>query len=78
MRSINTLPAGIRLDAWPIQPAPPPPQDPPIVVGLKEELRKSMPELAVQLETLAVLRQIRDLAGRVAGPQPAKIITHQT
>jgi hypothetical protein len=43
------------------------------VVRLKEELRRCMPQLVAQLESLALLRQVRDLAGRLAGPQPVKL-----
>jgi hypothetical protein len=65
------------LDAWPVPQVPSPPQDPPEVASLKEELQRSMPRLAAQLEVLAVLRQIRELAGRLAGPQPAQLITQK-
>jgi hypothetical protein len=78
MRSINVLPPGVRLDAWPSVAAPPIPQDPPEVVRLKEELRRTMPELARQLDSLAILQQIRDLAGRLAGPQPAQLTTRRS
>jgi hypothetical protein len=77
-RAIGTVPAGVRLDAWPGTPPPEAPQDSPEVAQLREELRKSMPQMVGVLETLSKLQQMRDLAGRVAGPQPAKMKLHRS
>jgi hypothetical protein len=78
MRTISTLPPGVRLDAWPNGAASQTPQDAPEVAQLREELRKAMPEFAGVLEMLAKLRPIRDLAGRLAAPQPGKLITQKS
>ncbi len=78
MGTIGILPAGVRLDEWPGVTLPEAPQDDPEVAGLREELRRSMPYLASQLEILAKVRQLRDLAGRVAGPAPPKLTTRKS
>jgi hypothetical protein len=75
---IGTVPAGVRLDAWTDTPPPETPQDSPEVARLRDELRKSMPQMADVLETLSKLQQMRDLAGRVAGPRPAKTKLHRS
>jgi succinate dehydrogenase/fumarate reductase flavoprotein subunit len=77
-RLIGTVPAGVRLDAWPDTSPPEAPQDSPEVAQLREELRKSMPQMVGILETLDRLQQMRDLAGRLAGPQPAKMKLHRS
>jgi hypothetical protein len=75
---ISALPAGIRLDdAWPRESAPEP-CDAPEVAQLRDELRKSMPEMAGMLETLATYRPIQELVGRLAAPQAAKLVTHRS
>lgn len=71
MRTVGTLPPGVRLDTWPV--APSSPQDSPDVAQLREELRKSMPQFASVLEMFEKLRPLRDLAGRLAAAQPAKV-----
>ncbi len=73
MITVGTLPPGVRLDAWPAAPSSQAPQDSPEVAQLREELRKSMPEFAGVLEILDKLRPLRDLAGRLAAAQPAKV-----
>lgn len=78
MRTFDTVPAGIRLDAWPDAPPRETPQDSPQVAQLREELRKSMPQIASVLEMLGKLRPMRDLAVRIAGPQPAKMKMHRS
>jgi hypothetical protein len=75
---IGTMPAGVRLDAWPDALPPEAPQDSPEVAQLREELRKSMPQMVGVLETLSKLQQMRDLAGRLAGPQPVKMKLHRS
>ncbi len=77
-KMIGTAPAGVRLDIWPDAPPPEAPQDSPEIARLREELRKSMPQMAGVLETLSKLQQLRDLAGRLAGPQPAKMNLHRS
>lgn len=78
MRMVGTVPAGVRLDVWPDAPSPEAPQDAPEVARLREELRKSMPQMVGVLDMLEKLRPIRDLAGRLAGPQPAKMKLHRS
>jgi hypothetical protein len=73
MNPFTTLPAGVRLDDWPAAAEDQSPQDSPEVAQLREELRKSLPRLAEVLEMLDRLRPMRDLAGRLAAPQPAKL-----
>jgi hypothetical protein len=76
MKPFGILPPGVRLDAWVIEKASQPAEDAPEVARLREELRKSMPELTCVLEMLAKLRPAQDLAARLAGPPPAQLI-HQ-
>lgn len=78
MKTLVTVPAGVRLDAWPETPPSAAERDTPEVAQLREEFRKSMPQVASVLETLSKLQHMRDLAGRVAGPQPATIIQHRS
>jgi D-serine deaminase-like pyridoxal phosphate-dependent protein len=78
MKTITLLPAGVRLDGWPEVTTPQPPQDAPEVAQLREELRKSMPHLSCVLDMLAQLRPLRDLAGRLAAPQPVKVKTQKS
>jgi hypothetical protein len=78
METSGTLPAGVRLDTWPDTTAPKAPQDTPEVAQLREELRKSMPEFVGVLDLLAKLRPMQELAGRLAAPQPAKLIIHKS
>jgi len=76
MSLLNTLPAGIRLDDdWPSSSAIKPPADAPEIAELRLEFRKSLPQVADMLETMAKLRSIQELAGRLAGPQPARLVT---
>jgi len=75
---IGTLPAGVRLDAWPEVPTSEATQDSPEVAQLRDELRKSMPQVMGVLEILGKLQYMRDLAGRVSGPQPAKMRLHRS
>lgn len=75
MNSYNKLPAGVRLDLWPNSFPAQPPDDGPEVTQLREELRKSMPQLAEMLEILKKLRPIQELAARLAGPPQAEVIT---
>jgi hypothetical protein len=73
------LPAGIRLDdVWPSSPTSQPPVDEPEIAQLRQELRKAMPQVAEMLETMAKLRPIQELMGRLASPQPAEVITHKS
>ncbi len=78
MNTFSTLPAGMRLDAWLEVSTAQAPQDTPEVAQLRDALRKSMPQFADVLELLAKLRPIRDLAGRMAAPQPAQLITRKS
>lgn len=78
MKTFTTLPAGVRLDTWPDTTIPEPPQDTPEVAQLREELRKAMPQLAGVLDMLAKLRPLRDLAGTLAAPHPAKVDTRRS
>lgn len=78
MRRCGTLPAGVRLDDWPAAPVLEALEDTPEITSLREELRKSMPYLARQLEILDKVRQFRDLAGRVVAPPPAKLTTRKS
>lgn len=73
MNTFNTLPAGVRLDVWLEATSPLPAQDTPEVAQLRDELRRSMPEFVRVLEILAKMRPIRDLAGRLAAPQPVQL-----
>jgi hypothetical protein len=75
MKSVTVLPAGIRLDAWPQTSTPEPLPDAPEVAALREELRKSMPQVAAMLEMLAKLRPIHELTGRLGAPHPAQLVT---
>jgi hypothetical protein len=70
------MPAGVRLDAWPRPPEAL--QDSPEVAQLREELRKSVPQVVIVLDMLAKLGPARDLAGQLAGPQPAKLKMHRS
>jgi hypothetical protein len=78
MTPFDTLPAGVRLDAWPHNPVPEPPQDTPEIARLRELLRHSMPEFVGVLDLLASLRPVQDLAGRLAAGQPAKLTTQRS
>jgi hypothetical protein len=78
MNTFGTLPAGVRLDAWPDESPSQAPEDAPEIAQLREELRKSMPQVAEMLEMLTKLRPIRDLKGRLAAPQPAGLITKRS
>ncbi|HTU18909.1 MAG TPA: hypothetical protein VMG10_12690 [Gemmataceae bacterium] len=74
MNSFITLPAGIRLDPWPEETPSPILEDPPEIAQLREEMHKSMPEVATMLDTLNELRPIQDLAARFAGPEAVQTI----
>lgn len=78
MNNFSTLPAGVRLDSWPDMSTCQAPQDAPEVAQLREELRKAMPEFTDVLDTLAKLRHIQDLAGRLAGPAPVRVIVQKS
>ena len=67
MKLIGTIPAGIRLDAWPTTLPSKAPEDSPEVAEIRQELRKSMPQVVAVLDVLAKLQTVRDLAGRLAG-----------
>ncbi len=56
MAMFGNMPAGVRLDPWPVAANPVATQDSPEVAHLREELRKSVPQMVVVLETLAKLR----------------------
>ena len=79
MNSSTFLPAGIRLDAWPVsatcQPAL---VESSVVTELRETLRISHPEIAAMLETLSKLRPIQDLVSRLAGPVPVQLTLQRT
>lgn len=78
MRTLVTVPAGVRLDVWPEPPPSAADKDTPEVAKLREELRKSMPQIANVLDILSKLRSVRDLSGRLAGPQPASMQTYRS
>jgi hypothetical protein len=78
MNPIVILPAGIRLDAWPTMQPAKAPEDSPEVAELRRELRKAMPEMTAIFDMFSKLQPLRDLAGRLAGPQPAQTKIHRT
>ena len=78
MKPIEFLPAGIRLDAWQTMQPTKAPEDSPEVAEIRQELRKSMPETMVIFDVLAKLQPLRDLAGKLAGPQPTHTKIHRT
>jgi hypothetical protein len=75
MRALATLPAGVRLDAWPTSPSLVTCEDSPEIANLREELRKSLPYLAGQLDLLGRVSQLRDLSSRLTGPRPMTLAT---
>lgn len=77
MNPFITLPAGIRLDEWSDLAATKSEPDAPEVAELREEFRKSMPQVASIFDMLAKLRPINELAGRVRAPVPTKVITRR-
>jgi hypothetical protein len=77
MRLLTSMPPGVRLDSWPSNAAPQPPKDSPEIANLREELRNSQPYLADQMDMLAKLRELRDLASRMTGPPPARLTTRE-
>jgi hypothetical protein len=74
MEPLITLPPGVRLDVWPTPIAPAPIADPPEVVRLREELRKTMPELVSVLDLFDQLRPMQEVAGRLSGPPPGVLM----
>ncbi len=77
MMSFGMLRAGVRLDAWPEPAIPPTPPEAPEVAELKEELRKSLPQVAELFDVLATLRPVHELTGQLAGPRPARLVTQK-
>lgn len=61
---IGTIPAGVCLDAWPNTTEAV--QDSPEVAELREELRRSLPQVAIVLETIAKLQYAGDLRKKSA------------
>jgi hypothetical protein len=78
MTPLGVIPPGMRLDAWPAEAKLATPADSPEVAQLREELRKTMPEITSYLDLLAKLRPLQDLAGQLAAPQPAKLIIQRS
>jgi hypothetical protein len=73
--SITTLPAGIRLDAWPGIAMNMPQPYAQEVDELRLELRRLMPNVMIQLEVLDQTRQLRDLLSRTAVSIPITFTT---
>lgn len=70
----NAIPAGVRLDSWEPKPAIDEPAYAPEIEALRDEFRKSMPEVVNMLDALASYRVTRDLAGRLAAPQQSELV----
>jgi hypothetical protein len=72
----SLLPPGVRLDEWPKSPEPV--GESLTVAELQGELRKAMPEAFELLEALRDVRQIQELAARLAGPIQGQLVTTTT